>query len=58
MELYVKHKEHLAHPQFLLPVTMLNPFRGFIRPAWRQLGLMLVRDFETLMFLDTHAVKP
>ena len=25
----------LAHPQFLLPVTVVNPFRGFIRPALR-----------------------
>ncbi len=48
----------LAHPQFLLPVTVVNPSRGFIRPALRQSGLMLIKDFETLTFLDTHAIKP
>jgi len=39
-------------------MTVVNPFRGFIRPALRQTGLTLIKDFETPAFLDTHAVKP
>ncbi len=28
------------------------------RPALRQSGLMRIKDFETLIFLDTDAIKP
>ncbi len=55
---FVKWGSRLAHPQFSLPVTVVNPFRGFIRPALRQSGLILIKDFQTLVLLNTYAAKP
>jgi len=38
----------LVHSQFLLPVTGVSPFRGFIRPALRAIRVG-PHDFETLV---------
>jgi hypothetical protein len=45
-------------PQFFsLPKTGVNPFRGFIRPAFRANGIKAREDLETRFLLKSHAVK-
>jgi len=40
-----------------LPLTGVNPFRDFIRPAFRPNGIKAHKDFETRLPVESHAAK-
>jgi hypothetical protein len=48
----------LAHPHFFsLPMTGVNPLRGFIRPALRIKGSRSVETINPRLVFDTYVAK-